>query len=160
MNIAAPEIVLGASLLGFFITIQGQPAHRGVPDLLIAHVMFSIAYVAITVRARLAGFDRSLEEAAQDLGPPVGHVPEGHPAAHLARRAGRGPVAFALSIDDFVISNFVAGTQETFPLWVYGAVTRRHPAAGVRPGHADLHGCHGLRANQPGHPPQEGLVLL
>ena len=65
LNIAAPEIVLGASLLGFFITL-GLP--RGFTTLLIAHVMFSIAYVAITVRARLAGFDRNIEEAAQDLG--------------------------------------------------------------------------------------------
>ena len=65
MNIAAPEIVLGASLLGFFVTIN-LPAGSGRSFL--AHVMFCIAYVAITVRARMAGFDRSLEEAAPDLG--------------------------------------------------------------------------------------------
>ena len=61
LNIAAPEIVLGASLLGLFVTIN---LARGFTTLLLAHVAFSIAYVAITVRARLTGFDRSLEEAA------------------------------------------------------------------------------------------------
>src|SRR5262249_51943970 len=65
LNIAAPEIVLGASLLGLFVTIN---LARGFVTPLLAHVEFSIAYVAITVRARLAGFDRSLEEAAADLG--------------------------------------------------------------------------------------------
>ena len=65
MNISAPEIVLGASLLSLFITF-GVP--RALPTIIIAHVMFNIAYVTVTVRARLAGFDRSLEEAAQDLG--------------------------------------------------------------------------------------------
>src|SRR2546425_9518032 len=65
MNIAAPEIVLGASLLSLFITFGVQ---RGLATIIIAHVMFNIAYVAITVRARLVGFERSLEEAAHDLG--------------------------------------------------------------------------------------------
>src|SRR5207247_6894193 len=65
LNIAAPEIVLGASLLSLFVTF-GVP--RNILTIIIAHVMFNIAYVAVTVRARLAGFDRSLEEAAQDLG--------------------------------------------------------------------------------------------
>ena len=64
-NIAAPEIVLGASLLGFYITLG---LDRGFATLLIAHVMFCIAYVTITVRARLSGFDPMLEQAAQDLG--------------------------------------------------------------------------------------------
>jgi spermidine/putrescine transport system permease protein len=65
LNIAAPEIVLGASLLGLFVTMN---LARGFVTLLLAHVAFSIAYVAVTVRARMSGFDRSLEEAAQDLG--------------------------------------------------------------------------------------------
>ena len=64
-NIAAPEIVLGASLLGFFITLN---VDRGFSTLLIAHVMFCVAYVTITVRSRLSGFDPMLEQAAQDLG--------------------------------------------------------------------------------------------
>ena len=120
MNIAAPEIVMGASLLGFFVTIN---LNRGFTTLSLAHVTFCIAYVAITVRARLAGFDRSLEEAASDLGavPWVTFQKVTLPLIWPGVLAGF-LMAFALSIDDFVISNFVYGNYETFPLWVYGAV--------------------------------------
>jgi spermidine/putrescine transport system permease protein len=120
LNIAAPEIVLGASLLGLFVTMA---LARGFLTLLIAHVMFSIAYVAITVRARLSGFDRSLEEAAQDLGanPWVTFQKVTLPIIFPGVLAG-ALLAFALSIDDFVTSSFVAGPTVTFPLWVFGAV--------------------------------------
>jgi spermidine/putrescine transport system permease protein len=120
MNIAAPEIVLGASLLSLFITFNIQ---RGLPTIIIAHVMFSIAYVAVTVRARLAGFDRSLEEAAHDLGagPWTTFWRVTFPIIFPGILAG-ALLAFALSIDDFVITNFNAGAVQTFPLWVYGAV--------------------------------------
>ena len=120
MNIAAPEIVMGASLLGFFVTIN---LNRGFTTLFLAHVTFMIAYVTITVRARLAGFDRSLEEAAADLGavPWVTFQKVTLPLIWPGVLAGF-LMAFALSIDDFVISNFVYGNYETFPLWVYGAV--------------------------------------
>jgi spermidine/putrescine transport system permease protein len=119
INIAAPEIVIGASLLGFFITLN---LPKGFLTLFIAHVMISIAYVAITVRARLAGFDRRVEEAAQDLGatPWVTFWKVTLPLIFPGVLAG-ALLAFALSIDDFVTSNFVAGTTETFPLWVWGA---------------------------------------
>jgi spermidine/putrescine transport system permease protein len=121
LNIAAPEIVLGASLLGLFVTIN---LARGFLTLLLAHVAFSIAYVAITVRARMAGFDRSLEEAAQDL------YANGWatfrkitlPLIMPGVLAG-ALMAFAISIDDFVTSNFVSGSAVPFPVWVYG-VTR------------------------------------
>ena len=120
MNISAPEIVLGASLLSLFVSF-GVP--RGIITIIIAHVMFNIAYVAVTVRARLAGFDRHLEEAAQDLGagPWVTFTRVTLPLIWAGILAG-GLLAFALSIDDFVITNFNAGTTQTFPLWVYGAV--------------------------------------
>jgi len=120
LNIAAPEIVMGASLLGLFVTLAFT---RGFFTLLIAHVMFSIAYVTVTVRARLAGFDRSLEEAAQDLfaTPWQTFYKVTLPLIFPGILAG-ALMAFALSIDDFVISNFVNGTTVTFPLWVYGAV--------------------------------------
>jgi spermidine/putrescine transport system permease protein len=120
MNIAAPEIVLGASLLSLFITF-GVP--RALPTIIIAHVMFNIAYVTITVRARLAGFERSLEEAAQDLyaGPWATFRRVTLPLIFPGVLAG-ALLAFALSIDDFVITNFNAGSVQTFPLWVYGAV--------------------------------------
>ena len=96
---------------------------RGFDTLFLAHVTFCIAYVAITVRARLAGFDRSLEEAAQDLGANawVTFQKVTLPLIWPGVLAG-ALMAFALSIDDFVISNFVAGNVETFPLWIYGAV--------------------------------------
>ena len=119
LNIAAPEIVLGASLLGLFVTLN---VARSFWTLLLAHVAFSIAFVAVTVRARMAGFDRSLEEAAADLGAsswvtfqkitfPL--ILPGFLACAL--------MAFALSIDDFVTSNFVSGSAVPFPVWVYGA---------------------------------------
>jgi spermidine/putrescine transport system permease protein len=120
MNIAAPEIVLGASLLSLFITFGVQ---RGLLTIVIAHVMFNIAYVVVTVRARLAGFQRSLEEAAQDLGagPWTTFWKVTFPIIFPGILAG-ALLAFALSIDDFVITNFNAGAVQTFPLWVYGAV--------------------------------------
>jgi spermidine/putrescine transport system permease protein len=119
-NIAAPEIVLGASLLGFFITLN---LGRGFTTLLLAHVMFSIAYVTITVRARLSGYDLNVEWAAQDLGatPWVTFWKVTLPLIYPGIMAG-ALLAFALSIDDFVTSSFVAGNATTFPLWVYGAV--------------------------------------
>jgi spermidine/putrescine transport system permease protein len=119
LNIAAPEIVLGASLLGLFVTIN---VARGFITLLLAHVAFSIAYVTITVRARLAGFDRSLEEAAADLGanPWTTFQKITLPIIMPGILAG-ALMAFALSIDDFVTSNFVSGNVVPFPVWVYGA---------------------------------------
>jgi spermidine/putrescine transport system permease protein len=117
-NIAAPEIVLGASLLSLFVLLSFQ---RGFLTLVIAHVMFSIAYVTVTVRTRLAGFDRSLEEAAQDLG--AGPFSTFRlvtlPLIFPGILAG-ALLAFALSIDDFVITQFNAGQKVTFPLWVFG----------------------------------------
>jgi spermidine/putrescine transport system permease protein len=119
-NIAAPEIVLGASLLGLFITLNFP---KGFLTLFIAHVMFSIAYVTITVRARLSGYDLTVEQAAQDLGatPWVTFWKITFPLIFPAILAG-ALLAFALSIDDFVTSYFVAGQVQTFPIWIYGAV--------------------------------------
>lgn len=119
LNIAAPEIVLGASLLGLFVTLNFA---RGFLTLLMAHVAFCIAYVTITVRARLAGFDRSLEEAAADLGANavVTFRKITFPLIMPGILAG-ALMAFAISIDDFVTSNFVSGSAVPFPVWVYGA---------------------------------------
>jgi spermidine/putrescine transport system permease protein len=119
LPIATPEIVLGASLLAMFVSAG---IARSLTTIVIAHIMFNISYVVVTVRARLAGFNRSLEEAAMDLGAdewttfrkvtfPL--IFPGILAAAL--------LAFALSIDDFVITQFTAGQDQTFPLWVYGA---------------------------------------
>jgi len=119
LNIAAPEVVMGASLLGLFVTLNFA---RGFTTLLLTHVAFSIAYVAITVRARMSGFDRSLEEAATDLGANawVTFRKITFPLILPGILAG-ALMAFALSIDDFVTSNFVSGSAVPFPVWVYGA---------------------------------------
>jgi spermidine/putrescine transport system permease protein len=119
--IAVPEIVLGASMLGLFVTLSFA---RGFLTLLLAHVTFSIAFVAVTVRARMTGFDLSLEEAARDLyaNAWVTFRKITLPLIFPGIMAG-ALMAFALSIDDFVTSNFVSGTAVPFPVWVYG-VTR------------------------------------
>jgi spermidine/putrescine transport system permease protein len=118
-NIAAPEVVLGAALLSLFLTV-GVP--RGYWTIVIAQVMFSIAYVAVTVRARMAGLDPSLEEAARDLGadPVVTFFKVTLPMIMPGVLAG-ALLTFALSIDDYIITSFNAGSEVTFPLWVYGA---------------------------------------
>jgi spermidine/putrescine transport system permease protein len=125
LPMATPEVVIGAALLSLFVI---NSVTLGFTTLLIAHVMFSISFVVVVVRSRLIGFDRSIEEAAADLGAtPFGTfryvtLPLLAPAVMAA-----GVLAFALSIDDFVISNFNAGTTVTFPLYVYGVALRGIP---------------------------------
>ena len=121
-NIAAPEVVLGAALLSLFLTLN---IPRGYWTILIAHVMFSVAYVVVTVRARMSGLDPSLEEAARDLGagPFVTFFRVTLPIISPGVMAG-GLLAFALSIDDYIITSFDNGSTQTFPLWVYGAAER------------------------------------
>lgn len=117
--ISAPEIVLGASLLSLFITF-GTPL--GVITILIAHIMFSLSFVAVVVRARVLTLDPSIEEAAHDLGASAlttfrrVTLPMIFPAI-----ISGGLLAFVLSIDDFVVTNFTAGGVTTFPLWIYGS---------------------------------------
>jgi spermidine/putrescine transport system permease protein len=122
---ATPEVVLGASLLSMFL-IYGLSL--GFTTLLIAHVMFCISFVVIVVRSRLIGFDRSMEEAAQDLGanPFTTFQKITLPLIWPGVIAG-ALLAFALSIDDFVVSNFTAGTEVTFPLYIFGAAQRGIP---------------------------------
>jgi spermidine/putrescine transport system permease protein len=121
-NIAAPEVVLGAALLSLFLTLN---IPRGYGTILIAHVMFSIAYVVVTVRARMAGLDPAMEEAARDLGagPIVTFFRVTLPIIWPGVLAG-GLLAFAMSIDDYIITSFNNGQTQTFPLWVYGATQR------------------------------------
>ena len=122
---ATPEVVLGASLLSLFL-IYGLTL--GFTTLLIAHVMFCISFVVIVVRSRLIGFDRSLEEAAQDLGAnPFTTFRKITLPLIMPGIIGGALLAFALSIDDFVVSNFNAGTTVTFPLYIYGAAQRGIP---------------------------------
>lgn len=122
---ATPEVVIGASLLSMFL-IYG--IGLGFFSLLLAHVMFSISFVVIVVRSRLIGFDRRLEEAARDLGAPPLTTFRTITLPLLAPGLiGAALLAFALSIDDFVISNFTSGTTETFPLYIFGASQRGIP---------------------------------
>jgi spermidine/putrescine transport system permease protein len=119
-DIAAPSVVVGASLLGFFVYL-GVP--RGFGTILLAHVAFNVAFVIVVVQARVKDLDESLVEAAQDLGasPFVAFWRVTLPLIFPGILAA-ALLAFALSIDDFIITSFVAGQTLTFPLWVYGAV--------------------------------------
>jgi spermidine/putrescine transport system permease protein len=119
-NIAAPEVVVGASLLSLFITLN---VARGLVTIIIAHVAFSVAFVVVVVRARVLGLDRSIEKAAYDLGAgPWATFQRVTLPLILPGIIAGGLLAFAMSIDDFIITSFVAGQTLTFPLWVYGAV--------------------------------------
>jgi len=124
--LTAPEIVLGASLLTLFLNLGTV---LGFWTIVIAHIMFCISFVVVTVRARLVGFDRHVEEAAMDLGANefVTFYRVTLPLIAPGILAG-GLLAFSLSIDDFVITNFNAVTTQTFPLYVWSQAQRGVPA--------------------------------
>jgi spermidine/putrescine transport system permease protein len=125
LPLATPEVVLGAALLGLFLTMG---VATGFGTILIAHVMFNVSYVVITIRARLAGMDTHIEEAAMDLGANewttfrLVTLPLILPGV-----AAAGLLVFALSFDDFVITNFNAGQTVTFPLFIWGAARQGVP---------------------------------
>ena len=120
LPLSTPEIVLGASLLTLFLN-SNNAIQLGFWTIFIAHVMFIISFVVVTVKARLIGFDRHLEEAAMDLGASElvtfrkVTLPLIAPAMLAAALLG-----FALSIDDFVITYLNAGPTQTFPIFVWG----------------------------------------
>ena len=120
VDIAAPSVVVGASLLALFLTLN---IGRGLITIIIAHVAFNVAFVIIVVRARIIGLDRSIERAAADLGagPWTTFQKVLLPLILPGILAG-AMLCFAMSIDDFIITEFVAGQTLTFPLWVYGSV--------------------------------------
>jgi spermidine/putrescine transport system permease protein len=125
LPMATPEIVMGASLLSMFL-VYGLSL--GFTTLLIAHVMFCISFVVVVVRSRLIGFDRSIEDAAADLGATPTEtfryvtLPLLRPGILAAAL-----LAFALSVDDFIVSDFNKGTTETFPIYVFAAHLRGIP---------------------------------
>ncbi len=128
LPMSTPEIVLGASLLTLFLNMTGV-FQLGFITIFIAHVMFIVSFVVVTVKARLIGFDRHLEEAAMDLGANEFTTfrkvtfPLIAPAMLAAALLG-----FALSIDDFVITYFNAGSQtQTFPMFVWATAQRALP---------------------------------
>ena len=119
LPLSTPEIVLGASLLTLFLNLN---VVFGFWTILIAHIMFCISFAVVTVKARLVGFDRHLEEAAMDLGANEWvtfqkvTLPLIAPAILAALL-----LCFAISIDDFVVTYFNSGSRVTFPLFVWGA---------------------------------------
>jgi spermidine/putrescine transport system permease protein len=124
LPLSTPEIVLGASLLTLFLnsSVIGFNVAFGFWTILIAHVMFCISFAVVTVKARLIGFDRHLEEAAMDLGANEWitfrkvTLPLIAPAILAALL-----LCFSISIDDFVVTYFNAGSDVTFPIFVWGA---------------------------------------
>jgi spermidine/putrescine transport system permease protein len=121
LPLSTPEIVLGASLLTLFLNLTSIVT-IGFWTILIAHVMFCISFAVVTVKARLIGFDRNLEEAAMDLGANEWTtfrrvtLPLTAPAILAAYL-----LCFAISVDDFVVTYFNAGNRVTFPIFVWGA---------------------------------------
>ena len=120
LPMATPEIVLGASLLTLFLNATAV-FQLGFVTIFIAHVMFIVSFIVVTVKARLIGFDRHLEEAAMDLGANEATTFRKITLPLIAPAMLAGALlGFALSIDDFVITYFVAGGTQTFPLYVWG----------------------------------------
>jgi spermidine/putrescine transport system permease protein len=125
MPMATPEVVMGSSLLALFVVGQ---IGRGFWTVLIGHILFNVSFAVVTVRARIMGLDSHYEEAAMDLYAnewqtfrrvTLPMILPGVVAAFM--------LAFALSFDDFVITNFTSGNVQTFPTYVYGASRRGIP---------------------------------
>lgn len=125
LPMATPEVVLGASLLALFLNL-GLPL--GFVTISIAHIMFSISFVVVTVKARLQGMDPRLEEAAADL-----YADEKATFRYVTFPlvapgiAAAALLSFSLSFDDYIITNFNSGTVVTFPMYVWGAAQRGIP---------------------------------
>jgi putrescine transport system permease protein len=122
-----PEVITGLSLLLLFVSLQeltGWPASRGANTITIAHITFSMAYVAVIVQSRLAGMDRSLEEAAMDLGGRPFAVTRDITLPLIAPAMASGwLLAFTLSLDDLVIASFTSGAgASTLPMVIFSKV--------------------------------------
>jgi spermidine/putrescine transport system permease protein len=126
MPLSSPEVVLGAALLGLFLTLN---INTGFVTIVIAHVMFCVSYVVVTVKARLEGMDRHIEEAAMDLGATEWATFRKVTLPMIAPGvAAAAMLSAALSIDDYVITSFNAGQTQTFPLFIFGATRQGVPA--------------------------------
>ncbi|MFJ7288510.1 ABC transporter permease [Curtobacterium sp. NPDC098951] len=124
-DIAAPSIVVGSASLSFFLSVG---LGTGFLTILLTHVAFDVAYVVVVLRARIAGTSRALEEAAGDLGATPFQAFRLVTLPLLAPgMLAAGLLALAMSIDDYVITSFVAGPSVTFPLFVYGAAKAGMP---------------------------------
>jgi len=126
MPLSSPEVVLGAALLAMFLTIN---INTGFVTIVIAHVMFTMSYVVVTVKARLEGMDRHIEEASMDLGATEWVTFRKVTLPMIAPGvAAAAMLAAAISFDDYVITSFNAGQTQTFPLFIFGATRQGVPA--------------------------------
>ena len=127
LPMASPEIVMGSSLLALFVA-SGFGGQLGFATILIAHIMFCLSFVVVTVRARLAGLDNNLEQAAMDL-----YATESQTFWRVTFPLvfpgilGAALLSFSLSFDDFIITNLNAGNTTTFPMYVWGVAQRGVP---------------------------------
>jgi spermidine/putrescine transport system permease protein len=128
LPMATPEVVMGSSLLALFTT-AGLAGSLGFWSILVAHIMFCLSFVVVTVKARLAGLDSSLEQAAMDLYADEWNAfwrvtfPLVFPGILAAAL-----LSFSLSFDDFIVTNFNHGNTITFPMFVWGAAQRGIPS--------------------------------
>ncbi len=127
LPMATPEVVMGSSLLAMFVAF-GFDGVLGFITIVIAHVMFCLSFVVVTVKARLTGMDSRLEQAAMDLYANEWQtfrlitLPLAMPGIVAAAM-----LAFSLSFDDFIVTNFTSGQSVTFPLYIYGAKLKDFP---------------------------------
>jgi spermidine/putrescine transport system permease protein len=127
LPMATPEVVMGSSLLAMFVSI-GLDSVLGLVTLVIAHVMFCLSFVVVTVKARLVGLDSRLEQAAMDLYANEWQtfrlvtLPLAMPGIVAAAM-----LSFSLSFDDFIVTNFTSGQSVTFPLYIYGSKLKDFP---------------------------------
>ena len=127
LPMATPEVVMGSSLLAMFVAF-GFDGLLGFITIVIAHIMFTLSFVVVTVKARLTGMDSRLEQAAMDLYANEWQtfrlvtLPLAMPGIIAAAM-----LAFSLSFDDFIVTNFTSGQSVTFPLFVYGSKLKGFP---------------------------------
>lgn len=125
LPLTAPEVVMGASLLTLFLDL-GWAA--GYTTILIAHIAFEVSFIAMTVRARVRGFDWTLEDASMDLGAsPIRTFFKVTLPLIVPGIVAAGMLSFALSLDDFIVTYFVSGSTVTYPLYVNAAVKAAVP---------------------------------
>jgi spermidine/putrescine transport system permease protein len=125
LPLTAPEVVMGASLLVLFLDLGWA---TGYTTILLAHIGFEISFIAMTVRARVRGFDWTLEDASMDLGAsPTRTFFKVTLPLIIPGIVAAGMLSFALSLDDFIITYFVSGSTVTYPLYVNAAVKAAVP---------------------------------
>ncbi len=126
LPMATPEVVLGAGLAAEFLTAGVE---KGIGTIIIAHTMFCVSFVVVTVKARVSTLDPALEEAGRDLyGSPSQVFWRVTFPLLLPGIIAAALLSFALSFDDFIITNFNAGTTSTFPKYIYISAARGIPA--------------------------------